>query len=524
VRTLWRKIVSPGTAAQKPGTLLTLLSFGNFFANAGQAVVERTLLQYVSRTGRYRIRVLGEGDDHSRRRFEEFCRAETLPGSIEILSPPFPRRDVLLAGATAALLHSFPGTHLTRELVQNGIWLAVPTLQMVHSFAGTHSDRLTWSYFWGYWKGWPPCHLVSPSKATAQRLWSSCEALLFGGQLPPLSVIPWGVEAETFRAGNREAARARLGCAPDALVLLCLGRLSPEKLHFPQLVRAFARLKEKLAPSRNLHLVLAGGHADCDHDYLQDLHSLLHELGLSSSATVLTHFPDHEKLDLLAAADLVLTPAAHPQESFGLVLLEAMAAGVPVLATDWNGYPEVLPPSYHPHLLPTIADHRTAMSESYGRLGEACAIEFRHLLHGMEKLLLDQELRKTLIADGLRQASRLTWQNTASRILDVVDSMQRQFQRGKALASEHRSSPAIISPVDGLASNYLSGATRVRHVESARAFPAAENSVWSEALLSVCREKQRFCLNDLNGCFSGDRVMRNRFVLEMLRSGWLETI
>jgi glycosyltransferase involved in cell wall biosynthesis len=500
------------------------LSFSNFFANAGQAVVERTLLQCISRTGRYRIRVLGEGDERSRRRFEEFCRAETMPGSVEIIAAPFSRPDALVANATVALLHSFPGTHLTREFLQNGIWLAVPTLQMVHSFAGTHSDRLTWSYFWGYWKGWPPCHLVSPSKATAQRLSSSCEAPIFGGQLPPLSVIPWGVEAGAFRAGSREAGRVRLGCASDTRILLCLGRLSPEKLHFPQLVRAFSRLKEKLAPAQKLHLVLAGGHADCDQGYLQDLHSLLHELRLSSNATVLKHISDQEKLDLLAAADLVLTPAAHPQESFGLVLLEAMATGVPVLATHWNGYPEVLPPSYHPHLLPTIADHRTALSESYGRLGEACAIEFRHLLQGMEKLLLDQELRKTLIADGLRQADRLTWQNTTVQLLDVLGTLERQFQRGKALPPTPRTGLAMISPVDRLASGYLNGATLVRHVESAHALPAVEKSIWSGTLLNACREKRQFCLNELNGYFSGDRTLRNRFVLEMLRSGWLETV
>jgi hypothetical protein len=87
-----------------------------------------------------------------------------------------------------------------------------------------------------------------------------------------------------------------------------------------------------------------------------------------------------------------------------------------------------------------------------------------------------------------------------------------------------RTGLAMISPVDRLASGYLNGATLVRHVESAHALPAVEKSIWSGTLLNACREKRQFCLNELNGYFSGDRTLRNRFVLEMLRSGWLETV
>jgi glycosyltransferase involved in cell wall biosynthesis len=142
--------------------------------------------------------------------------------------------------------------------------------------------------------------------------------------------IYYGVDAELLAPRRpRSAVRAELGLAPDAPVLICVGRLAPQKDH-PTLLAALAELPSEV------QLLVVGG--DPFGDGVSRLAALADQLGLGGRARFLGIRRDVP--DLLGAADLFVLPSLW--EGLGLVFLEAMAARLPIVASDVSAIPEVV--------------------------------------------------------------------------------------------------------------------------------------------------------------------------------------
>ncbi|MDX1999617.1 MAG: glycosyltransferase [Thermoanaerobaculia bacterium] len=164
-------------------------------------------------------------------------------------------------------------------------------------------------------------------------------------------VIPYGVDGELFSpdSGRRGIWRARLGVPDDARLLLGLGRMATKK-GFDVLLAA---LPELLARHRDVHVVLAG-----EGDLLTALRSRAAEMGAERASRV--HFPGvvyRDALpDLFRAADIFTLPAVHDSKGNvdGLpnVILEAMATGLPVVATAISGIPLAITDGLHGRLVP----------------------------------------------------------------------------------------------------------------------------------------------------------------------------
>jgi glycosyltransferase involved in cell wall biosynthesis len=131
---------------------------------------------------------------------------------------------------------------------------------------------------------------------------------------------------------SREAARVRLDVPFDALLVGCLGRLEEQKGH-TFLLQAFAQLASQPGPAAPLHLVLAG-----DGRRRKDLEAQAAALGIASRTRFLGARRD--VAEVLRALDIYAMPSLW--EGLPLALLEAMAAGVPVVASDVGGVAEVL--------------------------------------------------------------------------------------------------------------------------------------------------------------------------------------
>lgn len=128
----------------------------------------------------------------------------------------------------------------------------------------------------------------------------------------------------------RAAARTALGLPPDATVIANVGRLHPDKDQ-ATLLAGFAKALPHL-PADSLLVIIGSGP-------LQDrLMAQAQELGIAERTRFLGQVPQAARL--FAAFDLFVLSSDH--EPFGMVLLEAMAAGVPVLATACGGAPEVV--------------------------------------------------------------------------------------------------------------------------------------------------------------------------------------
>lgn len=166
----------------------------------------------------------------------------------------------------------------------------------------------------------------------------------FGRFLPPsarLCVIPNGVDHARFlpSTARRASARARLGLAPDSLVLGSVARLSREKR--PEaLVELFCALRNRF---KRLHLVLAGSGP-----LESALRAKVEALGLAPFVVFTGRVEAVE--ELLPAFDLHLLLSR--SEGFGISTIEAMSCGVPVVGTDVPGTADILRASQAGLLVP----------------------------------------------------------------------------------------------------------------------------------------------------------------------------
>jgi 1,2-diacylglycerol 3-alpha-glucosyltransferase len=191
----------------------------------------------------------------------------------------------------------------------------------------------------------------------------------------PVTVVPTPVDLSAYRDLDPERVRAALGLK-DADLLLYVGRLSKEKsLDF--LLRAFARIVLK-RPQARLLLVGKGPHE-------HGLRHMVRELHLGERVIFTGSIPHSEVPHYVAAADLFVFSSV--METQGLVLIEAMAAGTPVVAVEAPASVDVLvegggmlvPPredAFADGVLGLLADEsrRRAMGEQAARAAQRYSI------------------------------------------------------------------------------------------------------------------------------------------------------
>lgn len=207
------------------------------------------------------------------------------------------------------------------------------------------------------------------------------EAALLQEQLPEkrIAVQPHGVPLEIYRKEQREAARTAFPQIVGREVLLCLGRIDPIKNQLWLLEQAPAFLKRH----PNTLLVLAG---PCtDEAYGQRVEQTLRESELQERVLLTGGMPayDPRLIGLLQSASAVIVPSL--SETFGLVILEAWAAGAMVIASGASGPAALIkhgsngwlfelnqPETFHRALDETLANpaRARAMAQKGGRVSE----------------------------------------------------------------------------------------------------------------------------------------------------------
>ena len=145
-------------------------------------------------------------------------------------------------------------------------------------------------------------------------------------------VLPPGIDLHRFRPDGRAEARTRLGLDEDAWVALAVRRLVP-RMGIDVLLEAWARLAR---PGENVVLVVAGegparGRLTADAD----------RLGIADSIRFLGRVSEDELVSCYRAADVCIVPSV-ALEGFGLVVLEALASGTPVVVSEVGGLPEAV--------------------------------------------------------------------------------------------------------------------------------------------------------------------------------------
>lgn len=275
---------------------------------------------------------------------------------------------------------------------------------------------------------------------------------------PKLERIPLGVNAaalpdpaERWDAPGGEGARglrARLGL--DGRVLfLCLSRICPHsKMDLLPLLRAFERAFALGLAKEKTALVLAGW-ADGDDPLPDALRALGQRLGIETRLCLRPD--DAARRELYAAADVFLSPSDNLQETFGLTLAEAGAASLPVIASDFDGYRDIVRHEETGLLVPTLgfaesglADRMAALwydNQYHLMLAQQTVVDVPQLARSIVLLGSDEKLRRAMGQKARhRILERFSWATVIARYVSLWDGLaaeriaseQEQALRGAA--------------------------------------------------------------------------------------------
>jgi D-inositol-3-phosphate glycosyltransferase len=218
---------------------------------------------------------------------------------------------------------------------------------------------------------------------------------LYGADPRKVRIVFPGVDLELFTPGDMTQARARVGLAQDARVLLFVGRIQPLKAPDVLLRAAAEMLSRRPALCETLEVVVLGGPSGSGLGKPRALQELAQELGIETQVRFVPPVDRATLADWYRAADLVVVPSYN--ESFGLVAVEAQACGTPVVAAAVGGLPFAVGDS---GLL--IKGHETADWSA-----------------GLESLLDDTDRRMLLSRKAVEHASQFSWEATTDRLLEV---------------------------------------------------------------------------------------------------------
>ena len=149
-----------------------------------------------------------------------------------------------------------------------------------------------------------------------------------------IEVIPCGTDVKLFGRSNRWTSRDKLKIESEAKVILYVGRFDRRK-GIETLVRAVGCPEVKQHP--HLKLIIVGGSTPGRKDSRERdrIEGIVNELGLAEITTFAGRIEHHDLADYYAAADVCVVPSHY--EPFGLVAIEAMASGTPVVASKVGG-------------------------------------------------------------------------------------------------------------------------------------------------------------------------------------------
>ncbi|MEO9476649.1 MAG: glycosyltransferase family 4 protein [Cyclobacteriaceae bacterium] len=203
-----------------------------------------------------------------------------------------------------------------------------------------------------------------------------------------ISIIPNGIDLELYSKPISPINRFK----DDKLNILFLSRLEPRK----GLIYALESYKTLKSANSNLRLLIAG-----DGDERQLAEKMISEHNLSD-VEMLGFVSETEKLQLLKTADIYLAPAIYG-ESFGIVLLEAMAMGTPLVGFANEGYLNVISGMQKEY----FAEPRDSVS----------------LTAMLKKLCEDPNIRSTLSQKGLEKVKNYDWPLVTSEILKMYEKL-----------------------------------------------------------------------------------------------------
>ena len=221
---------------------------------------------------------------------------------------------------------------------------------------------------------------------------------LYGVPPERITVIPAGVDAGRFNVEDKITSRKRV-CVADKETILFVGRIEPIKG-----LNILLDALKTLSNSRDLQLLIVGGNLSGDKE-LTALRERAKNLGISELIDFRGSVEQSELKYYYSAADVFVLPSHY--ESFGLVALEAMACGTPVVASRVGGIPSFLDDGDTGYLIPW-----------------RCPEPFADKI---EILLENPDLRAYMGKSAAQKAYQMNWSGIASKMAKLYGSVIEDY-------------------------------------------------------------------------------------------------
>ncbi|MEW5938999.1 MAG: glycosyltransferase [Chloroflexota bacterium] len=241
--------------------------------------------------------------------------------------------------------------------------------------------------------------IVATEAEKAQLLW------LYKGDVRKMRVIPPGVDVCHFYPIPADEAKAFIGVAPNYRMVLFVGRIEPLK-GVDTLIRAMSCMKIQ-SLDLPVYLAIIGGEPDASPEEMTAemarLQKLCDDLGMGQTVVFLGKRAQDTLPYYYSAADVLVMPSFY--ESFGMVALEAMACGAPVIASQVGG------------LAFLVRDGETGFTVPEGDPAALC--------DKLTLLLGNRELRRQMGECAAEYAQEYDWRKIASQIVGVYEELRK---------------------------------------------------------------------------------------------------
>lgn len=207
-------------------------------------------------------------------------------------------------------------------------------------------------------------------------------------------VIPNGVDLERFENLSSENIRRKLEITNEQKIVIFAGILRPIK-GVKYLIQAMNIIRQK---NTKASLMLIG-----DGEERQSLEELVKESNLGDCVTFVGQVPNEEVLEYMAASDVFALPSL--SEGFPIVSLEAMASGLPIVATKVGGLPEIVEDGQNGFLVEPKSP--------------------RQIADKAQLLLEDDELRGRISRNNKEKARSYSWQSIVQRLEEVYRTIEK---------------------------------------------------------------------------------------------------
>ena len=234
---------------------------------------------------------------------------------------------------------------------------------------------------------------------------------LYNADKKKIVVIPPGVETSRFYPINADEAKEAIELTCKKRMLLFVGRIEPLK-GLQNLIRALAVIRKQGHCGRDCYcLVVIGGDPDSSAENMSSemrkIKSLCKELGMEDLVLFLGKRAQETLPYYYSAADMLIMPSYY--ESFGMVALEAMACGTPVVASDVGGL----------HYL--VQDGKTGFAVPSG--------DPEALVDPLNNLMNDAELREKMGRQAAKFARKYSWELITDEIITVYDKLLKRPEK-----------------------------------------------------------------------------------------------